>query len=295
MLAAIEASLADLRPAELAVARIVLADPRPVLEETLAQFGARAGVSDPTVIRFCRAVGFAGFQDFKLKLAQHLAAEAARAALGSGGPVPLVRDLSPGDSVAGAAAKVLDRSIDALIRLRDGLDAVALERAARAMLAAPRVAIFGVGASGAVAQDAHHKLFRLLPAVSAVTDAHMQVMAAATLGPDDVALLLSKTGTSVETVRAAALARAAGAKVVAVTSAGSPLAEESAILLAVEVDEDTAVHTPMASRLAQLAVVDALTVAIGLLSPPDLGERLARIKAALGRQHHPYRTIPNED
>lgn len=294
MLAAIEASLADLRPAELAVARMVLADPRLVLEETLAQFAARAGVSDPTVIRFCRAVGFAGFQDFKLKLAQHLAAEAARAAL-AGGPVPLVRDLSPGDGVASAAAKVLNRSIDALIRLRDGLDAVALERAARALLAAPRVAIFGVGASGAVAQDAHHKLFRLLPAVSAVTDAHMQVMAAATLGPDDVALLLSKTGTSVETVRAAALARAAGAKVVAVTSAGSSLAEEAAILLAVEVDEDTAVHTPMASRLAQLAVVDALTVAIGLLSPPDLGERLARIKAALGRQHHPNRTTLHED
>lgn len=289
MLAIIEASLPDLRPAEQAVARIVLADPQAVLQENLAQFGNRSGVSDPTVIRFCRAVGFAGFQDFKLKLAQHLAAEAARSSL-AGGPVALVRDLSPADSVAGAAEKVLNRSIDALTRLRDRLDAVALERAARALLAAPRVAIFGVGASGAVAQDAHHKLFRLLPAVSAVTDAHMQVMAAATLGTGDVALLLSKTGTSVETVRAAALARAAGATVVAVSSPASPLADEASILLAVEVDEDTAVHTPMASRLAQLAIVDALTVAIGLLSPPDLGQRLARIKAALGHQHHPENT-----
>ncbi|AWK89041.1 MurR/RpiR family transcriptional regulator [Azospirillum thermophilum] len=284
MLSAIRSATDQLRRAELAVARVVLAAPASVLNDSIAQLAARAGVSEPTVLRFCRAVGFTGFQDFKLKLAQDLAATAARAEA-TRESVALARDLSPDDSVGSAAEKVLNRAIDALLRVRDGLDATALERAARAMIGARRVEIFGVGASGSVAQDAHHKMFRLLPAVSASSDPHIQAMAAATLGPGDVAVALSKTGTSVEILNAVAVARSAGATVVAITAPGSDLARAADIVLAVEVDEDTAIHTPMASRLAQLAVLDALAVGIGLLSPPDLNERLGRIKAVLRERH----------
>lgn len=284
MLATIQASLDTLRRAEIAVARVVLAAPDAVVEDSIAQLAAKAGVSEPTVLRFCRAAGFTGYQDFKLRLAQHLAASAARAQAARGS-VTLARDLTPGDSVGGAAEKVLNRSIDALVRLRDTLDPAALERAARALLKAGRVQIIGVGASGAVAQDAHHKLFRLLPSVAAASDAHIQAMAAATLGPDDALLAISKTGTSVEILDAAAIARDGGAHLIAITGAGTPLAALSDTLLVVDVDEDTAVHTPMASRLAQLALLDALTVAVGLLSPPELNRRLSRIKAALRGRH----------
>ncbi|MCG5241548.1 SIS domain-containing protein [Azospirillum doebereinerae] len=284
MLAAIEASLGHLRRAETAVARVVLAAPDAVLGDSIGQLAAKAGVSEPTVLRFCRAAGFAGFQDFKLRLAQHLAATAARAQAARG-TVALARDLEPGDSVGGAAEKVLNRAIDALTRLRDTLDPAALERAARALVKAGRVEIVGMGASGAVAQDAYHKLFRLLRSVAASSDAHLQAMAAATLGPGDVMLAISKTGTSKEILEAAAIAREGGATVIAITGAGTPLAALAGTLLVVDVDEDTAVHTPMASRLAQLALIDALTVAVGLLSPPDLNQRLARIKAALRGRH----------
>ncbi|MBP2229566.1 RpiR family carbohydrate utilization transcriptional regulator [Azospirillum agricola] len=293
MLAAIEASLDRLRRAEIAVARVVLAAPDAVLEDSIGQLAAKAGVSEPTVLRFCRAAGFSGFQDFKLRLAQHLAASAAREEARLA-PVTLARDLSPGDSVGGAAAKVLNRAIDALARLRDTLDPAALERAARALLTAGRVEIVGVGASGAVAQDAHHKLFRLLPAVAASSDAHIQAMAAATLGPGDVLLAISKTGTSREILDSAAIAREGGATLVAITGAGTPLAALCDTLLVVDVDEDTAVHTPMASRLAQLALVDALTVAVGLLSPPGLNHRLSRIKAALRGRHRAGDTLRDD-
>ena len=289
MLATIEASLDRLRRAEVAVARVVLAAPDAVVADSIGQLAAKAGVSEPTVLRFCRAAGFEGFQDFKLRLAQHLAATAARAQAARG-PVALVRDLSPDDSVGSAAEKVLNRAIDALARLRDRLDSAALERAARRLVAAGRVEIVGVGASGAVAQDAHHKLFRLLPAVAAASDSHLQAMAAATLGPGDLLLAISKTGTSAEILDAAAIARDGGATVIALTAAGTPLAALADTLLAVEVDEDTAVHTPMASRLAQLALIDALTVAVGLLSPPGLNQRLARIKAALRGRHRAAET-----
>lgn len=289
MLAAIQASLARLRRAESAVARVVLAAPEAVLADSIGQLAAKAGVSEPTVLRFCRACGFAGYQEFKLRLAQHLAAadvraETARAEAARGTPT-LARDLAPDDSVGRAAEKILNRSIDALTRLRDTLDPAALERAAGTLARAGRVEIVGVGASGAVARDAHHKLFRLLPSVSAASDAHLQAMAAATLGPGDALLAISKTGTSAEVLDAAAIAREGGAALVAVTAPATPLAALADTLLVVEVDEDTAVHTPMASRLAQLALLDALTVAVGLLAPPDLHRRLSRIKAALRGRH----------
>lgn len=284
MLDTIASSLDRLRRAEAAVARTVLAAPHAAVRASLAQLAGKAGVSEPSVLRFCRTAGFGGFHEFKIALAQHLAASAAREEAGDR-PTPLVRDLSPGDSVASATEKVLNRSIDALVRLRSRLDTAALERAAGVLACAQRVQIVGVGASGTVALDAHHKLFRLLPQVSASTDAHLQAMAAATLGPGDALLAISKTGTSDEIFDVAAIARDGGATVIAITASATPLAERADIRLTVDVDEDTAVHTPMASRLAQLALIDALTVAVGLQAPPGLDRRLARIKAVLAGHH----------
>ncbi|PWC96285.1 SIS domain-containing protein [Azospirillum sp. TSO5] len=284
MLDTIASSLDSLRRAEAAVARTVLADPEAAVRDSLAQLAGKAGVSEPSVLRFCRSAGFGGFQEFKISLAQHLAASAVREEVGDR-PTPLVRDLTPGDSVASAAEKVLNRSIDALVRLRSRLDSMALEKAAGVLARARRVQIVGVGASGAVALDAHHKLFRLLPQVTASTDAHLQAMAAATLGPGDALLAISKTGTSDEIFDVAAIARDGGATVIAITASATPLAERADIRLTVDVDEDTAVHTPMASRLAQLALIDVLTVAVGLQAPPGLDRRLARIKAVLAGHH----------
>lgn len=284
MLDTIASSIDRLRRAEAAVARIVLAAPHAAVRASLAQLAGKAGVSEPTVLRFCRTAGFGGFHEFKIALAQHLAASAAREEAGDR-PTPLVRDLSPNDSVASATEKVLNRSIDALVRLRSRLDTAALERAAGVMAGAQRVQIVGVGASGTVALDAHHKLFRLLPQVTASTDAHLQAMAAATLGPGDALLAISKTGTSDEIFDVANIARDGGATVIAITASATPLAERADIRLTVDVDEDTAVHTPMVSRLAQLALIDALTVAIGLQALPGLDRRLARIKAVLAGHH----------
>ncbi|ANC92762.1 MurR/RpiR family transcriptional regulator [Azospirillum humicireducens] len=284
MLDMIASSLDRLRRAEAAVARTVLAAPHAAVRASLAQLAGKAGVSEPSVLRFCRTAGFGGFHEFKIALAQHLAASAAREEAGDR-PTPLVRDLTPGDSVASATEKVLNRSIDALVRLRGRLDTTALERAAGVLARAQRVQIVGVGASGTVALDAHHKLFRLLPQVAASTDAHLQAMAAATLGPGDALLAISKTGTSDEIFDVAAIARDGGATVIAITASATPLAERADIRLTVDVDEDTAVHTPMASRLAQLALIDALTVAVGLQAPPGLDRRLARIKAVLAGHH----------
>jgi RpiR family carbohydrate utilization transcriptional regulator len=106
-------------------------------------------------------------------------------------------------------------------------------------------------------------------------------MAAATLDGDAVALCISHTGRSRELIEAARLARQAGATVLSLTRPGSPLADASTLIVPVEVEENTELHTPMVSRLAHLVMGDALAVAVALLSPPAADERLARMKAAL--------------
>jgi RpiR family carbohydrate utilization transcriptional regulator len=272
MRARIEAAWEALSPAERQVAEAVLADPDAAMRGTVATLARSAGVSDPTVIRFCRALGLDGFAGLRIALAQ---------GEGRASPPRLHRRVAPGQPVPLAAQAVLDGAIAELERLRATLDTAAIERAALALVGAARVEIWGFGASAAVADDAAHKLFRVGRGVVARSDPHMQAMAAATLDGNAVVLAISHTGRSRELVENVALAAANGAVVVAITAAASPLAERAAIVLAAAVDEDTSVFTPMLSRLVHLVLVDMLAVGAALLSPPAIADRLARMKAAL--------------
>ncbi len=260
-----------LSPAERKVAELVTADPAGAMNATLATLARNAGVSEPTVIRFCRSLGLDGFADLRMALARAEGVGASR----------MHRRIGPGTPVPEAAGAVFDTAILALGEVRDRMDVAAIERAALALVRAARVEIWGYGASAAVAQDLAHKLFRICRGVVARADPHMQAMAAATLDGDAVALCISHTGRSREIVEVAGLAAAAGATVIALTAPGSPLAAQATLVIGCEVEEDTALHTPMVSRLAHLVLGDALSVAAALLSPPAAGERLGRMKAAL--------------
>lgn len=253
------------------VAELVLARPHFLLNEPLAQVAREAGVSEPTVIRFCRALGCSGFQDFRLRLAQ---------SLGSG--LHFVHaDVSPDDPVEDMAAKVFDRAASTLLQVRAQLDAPRLGRAIRLLAGARRIECYGLGSSGIVAADAQHKLFRLgIPCV-AYSDAHVHGMAATMLRAGDVVLAFSVSGRTLDLLSSVELARESGASVVGVTALGSPLAARSTVALEVAVDEDTELYTPMTSRLAHLAIVDVLAVGVALRQGPRLRNRLERAKASL--------------
>ena len=265
----ISSALGELTPAERKVAQLVIDEPEAAMGSTLAQLARRAGVSEPTVLRFCRSVGLEGFGDLRMALARNDQRPRMHRRIDRDTPV---------SQVAGA---VIGTAIGALEALHESLDPALIERAAPVLVRAARVEIWGYGASAAVAQDLAHKLFRVCRGVVARSDPHMQAMAAATLDGDSVALCISHTGRSRELVEAARLAAQAGATVLSLTRPGSPLALASTLLIPVEVEEDTELHTPMVSRLAHLVVGDALAVAVALLSPPAADERLARMKAAL--------------
>jgi RpiR family carbohydrate utilization transcriptional regulator len=271
LLTRIAALLPELRKSERAVAELVLARPGEVLQMAIAEMAARAGVSQPTVARFAGALGFSGYREFKLRLAQSLAAG-----------LPYVhQDVGPKDRLDAVAPKVFDRTIGALINVRNQLEPAPLAKAVRLLARARRIDCYGVGNSGIVALDAQHKLFRYGMPVAAYTDGHTMGMAATLLGRGSVALAISASGRTTDMLGSVEIAREAQADVIAITASGSPLARLATVALNADVPEDPDIYAPMLSRLAHLAIIDVLSVGVALSLGAPLVKRLERAKQTL--------------
>ncbi len=279
MLERVLAALPALPPAEQRVAKLVLADPRSFASLPVSELAERSHVSKPTVIRFCRSVGYDGLADFKLKLA---------GAVNEG--VPFVhRSVDEDDKAGDIMVKVIDNSVSALLKYRNDAAGHAFERAITALAAAcgqgRRIEFYGVGNSGIVAEDAQHKFFRLGVAASAVSDGHVQVMSATMLQPGDCAVIISNSGRSRDLLDAAEIARRKGATTIVITASGSPLAHASSspqhVLLAADHPEDYDRYSPMVSRLLHLVIIDILTTGVALRLGASLRPMLAEIKRNL--------------
>lgn len=277
LLGRIQALLPELPPSERRVAEVVLHRPVEVVSAPISQIAAWAEVSQPTVIRFCRRLKCAGLPGFKLKLAGDL---------GAGIPFVHAR-LAPGDDLGSLIGKVFDHAVAGLARGRDALRPEVLAKAVDLLNGASRIECYGLGNSGVTAQDAQMKLFRLGTPTLACTDAQMQRVAATLLPPDGVALFISNSGRTRPLLEAAALARRAGASVIALTRSGSPLAEAADLLLPADVQENPEVYAPMVSRLVHLAIIDVLTVALALRKGPDALARMEAAKASLQPTQEP--------
>lgn len=264
-------SKSHLRKSELKVAAYVLEHPALVMHSSMADVSQAADVSEPTVVRFCRAIGCQGFQDFKLKLAQSLVAGA------SFGQFAIHEQ----DKVGDVAMKIFDTTLHTLIDVREHMDIEALEQAIQAIAAAPRVEFYGFGASGAVAADAQHKFFRLLLTAAAYSDPHMQAMSAVTLTPGDVAICISQSGRSRDLLTTANLVRETGATLITLCPSQTPLAELASVNLAIDVQEDTEIYTPLTSRIAHLVVIDVLAMGVAMARGPDLVNHLKSVKRSL--------------
>jgi RpiR family transcriptional regulator, carbohydrate utilization regulator len=257
-----------LTPAERKVAELVGADPAAIQAATVASLARAAGVSEPTVIRFCRALGLEGFAGLRLAAVR---AEA-------GGQAPAPRAIAPGLPAAEAPAAVLEGAIAALEALRRSLDGELVARAALALLRAARVDIWACGASFAAARHLEQALLGLCRGVAARDDGAMQAIAAATLEGEAVALCLSRSGADREVVEAARLAATHGATVIAITRPRSPLAAAAALTLPCEAQEGSAPGNP--AGVLQIALAEALASAAFLLAPPAATSRMQRIAAA---------------
>jgi RpiR family carbohydrate utilization transcriptional regulator len=277
VLAAIRDAAARLSPAEARVAAAVLADPEAAMRSSISRLAQAAGVSEPTVNRFCRSLGHDGYPAFRLALAQGLGR----------GMLFVSPAVSRGDPPEVYARRVFDAAAEALRRARDALDPTAIGAAVGALRRARQILFFGLGGSGPVALDAQHKFARLdIPAV-AHSDPIMQRMAAMALRPGDVVLAISGSGRTRQLVESVELARANDAVRIGLTCPGSPLARACDIVLGVEPVEDSDLYTPMGSRLVHLAVIDVLLTGVVLGRGPEITAQLARIKQGLNATRLP--------
>ena len=271
MLNRIHNSLNNLSTAEQRVADWVLENPYLLVENPLAKVASAVGVSEPTVVRFCRSMGSQGFRDFKVRVAQNLATQ----------PHAIHADLGAGDNTTDIISKVIGRSVQELNGVQQRLNPQTIDEVAVALSKVQRIDFYGVGASGIVVADAQNKFFRLGLPCTYYSDTPTITQAAAITDASYGVIAVSKTGESSLVVDACQRAKQNGATVITITSPMSPLTMASTFSVLLDVDEDTGVYTPMSSRLAQLAVLDVIQVALALKLGRDSTQKLDLAKAAL--------------
>ena len=276
----IKASLPSLAPAEQRVGKLVLADPRAFANLPITELADRAHVSKPTVVRFCRSVGYDGLSDFKLKLAGSVSEG-----------VPFVhRSVDVDDKTADVLVKVIDNTVAAFLKYRNDASSFAIQKATDGLAFAAenskRIEFFGVGNSGIVAQDAQHKFFRLGVNTIAYSDGHMQVMSASMLRPGDCVVVISNSGRTRDLMDACDIARKNGATTIVITASGSPLAAAGHIHLAADHPEGYDRYSPMVSRLLHLMIIDILATCLALRIGGKLQPLLKEMKNNLRNKRY---------
>lgn len=280
MLDRIKASLPSLAPAEQRVGRLVLADPRAFANLPITELAARSHVSKPTIVRFCRSVGYDGLSDFKLKLAGSVSEG-----------VPFIhRSVDVDDKTSDVLVKVIDNTVAAFLKYRNDASSVSIQKATDALedtyKAGKRIEFFGVGNSGIVAQDAQHKFFRLGVNTVAYSDGHMQVMSASMMGPGDCVVVISNSGRTRDLMDACDIARKNGATTIVITASGSPLASAGHIHLAADHPEGYDRYSPMVSRLLHLMIIDILATCLALRIGSKLQPLLKEMKNNLRNKRY---------
>ncbi|MDQ1665383.1 MAG: hypothetical protein QOH75_1414 [Actinomycetota bacterium] len=253
----LRAIVPSLSRSEQRVATQVLEDPGSVAASTITELAERCGTSETTVIRFCRTLGMSGYPQLRLTLAT----EAGRADNGTSRVVG--SDIGPGDDLAQIVEKIAFADARAVEETASQLNLEALQAVVDALVAAGRVDVYGVGASAFVAMDFQQKLHRIGQVAFAWSDTHIALTSAALLRPGDVAIGVSHTGVTTDTIDALAEARRRGATTVALTNfPRSPITEVADHVLTTAARETTFRSGAMASRLAQLTLVDFLFVGV---------------------------------
>lgn len=261
----------DLTPAEQAIADIVLADPERVMTLSSVALGQVAGRSQSGVVKLCQKLGFRGYQDFRLAVGQ---ACAQGWTLPDG---PIHGSIGAADPYAVVVQKLLGAKVVAIRQTMEVNDEAVLTHALSRIEEARRIQLCGVGASSLVARDFSYKLQKLGRPVLYDADSHIQMAHASSLGPEDLLIVMSYSGQSLETLSAAQTAKTRGAPVLSITGLQeNRLAEIADLRLNLVADESSARSSAILTRDAQLALTDTLF----LMLTQRQSDASARIQAA---------------
>lgn len=268
----IKTTYSQFRISEKRIADFVLADPNQIIYASIAQVAKQCDVSETTVLRFCRAMGYNGFQDFKISLTLSLEPTSKQ----------IHEDVSFSDPTTEMINKVMNSEIQAIKDTLQFLDPKKVESAINVISKTKRLEFYGVGGSGCVAIDAQHKFFRLGMSCIAYIDTHMQAMSASTMQKGDVIVGISHTGSTKDTVESFKIAKEAGATTICITGGvDSPIMKYTDIALIVVSREQTFKPEPMSSRLAQLAIIDVLSVGVAMKKHREILNNLNKTRKAI--------------
>ena len=244
-----------LSPVARRIADFILGNREKVIHMSITEVAERVRVSEGSIIGLCQQLDLKGFQGLKIDLAQGLLE-----------PIKLIHeDLERDDDVATIVNKVFQSDIQALHDTLAVLDRKAVAQAIDIILAALWVEIYGIGSAAPVALDAYHRMIRLGLNCKVVTDSHAQAVSASQLKPGVAVLTISHSGSTIETVAATRLAKEAGARTICITNVGkSPIQAHADVVLYTAAKETKFRTEAMTSRIAELAIVDALNAGIAL-------------------------------
>lgn len=255
VIARIRARRAGLGAISQRIANFVLAHAAEVIHMSVSELAARAEASEGAVIKFCKDLGATGFQQLKILLAQEIFQ-----------PIQFIHeDLERGDRVDSIIKKIFASNLNALQETLTSLDTGAMQAAVDVIAAADRVEIYGIGSAAPIAEDAYYRMLRIGLNCRVAVDSHIQAISASLTGPGVATLTISHSGSTHETIAATRLAKAAGARTISITNYGrSPLHAHSDVVLTTMARETEFRTEAMTSRIAQLAIVDALIACLAL-------------------------------
>jgi RpiR family carbohydrate utilization transcriptional regulator len=263
---------ARLSEKEKKVADYILQNPDKIIHNTINEVAEDLQVADATVFRFCKRIGFKGYQAMKIALASEIIE-----------PIQQIHEeISENDNEKTVADKIFHSNIRTLENTLQILDETSIQKAVGLLIKAKRVEFYGTGGSNVVAMDAFHKFVRTGIKAFAFIDTHFQLMSASQLGENDVAVVISHSGTNKDTLNVLKTAKKNGAKTIGITSyPKSPICQYSDVALFTSSEETEYRSEALSSRIAQLSIIDALYVNIMILNKEKAKHSLGKVREAI--------------
>jgi DNA-binding MurR/RpiR family transcriptional regulator len=261
--------LDDLKPSEMKVAKYILNNMDSIVGMPIGELAEKSNVSKAAVVRLSKTLGFSGYRDFAIEIAGDMASQKA--------DTNEYTDIQPGDKLETIIKNVCLNNRKAIEDTLQILDHNEVKKAVQAIHRARRIVFFGVGASGIVAMDAAQKFLRIGKFCQYFIDPHLQITAAANLSKGDVAVAISYSGETRDILESARVAAQSGAVILAVTKYGrSALSEMADIRLFLSSPETTMRSGAMASRIAQLNMIDIVFSGVASMEYPQIKKHLDR-------------------
>ena len=269
----------DLSLKEQAIADYILENPSKVSHSSISDLSNELGIADSTFFQFTKKLGYNGFKDFKMAMLMQENDFSA---------ISIHEKIQKSDNELTMAQKVFDSNMTTLTDTKNLLKEEDLKLAAAMINQSKRLFFFGVGGSEIVATDAYHKFLRSPITVFHSSDYHIQLMEASLLTPDDCGIFISHTGKSRETIELAQVAKNNGAKIIVITShAASPLAKLGDVVF-ISISEETEFRSEaLASRIAQLSIMDSLYVILMFINRDKAQQSIAKIRRSISKIKEP--------